>query len=437
LSKGTRVRRTAALLSSAAIGFVLTMGAMQIAQGADTDDELNRFAKALAVVRAQYVEVPKDSDLVSGAINGMLTHLDAHSDYFDPQTFNDMMTKTNGSYGGVGLVVTADKLGAKVVQPMEGAPAIKAGIKTDDIIIAIDDKSVAGLSLDDIQKKLRGPQGSSVKLTLSRAGEKAPLERKLIRADVAVEAVSSRREGNVGYIQIPAFNDKTEAGLKNAVAKLKKEIGPGIKGYIIDLRDDGGGVLEAAVGVSDAFLDGGEIVSTRGRDSDDTERYEAKPGDIAEGKPIVILTDNGTASASEIVAGALQDHHRARIVGMRSFGKGSVQTVIPLDNGAGGALHMTTGRYYTPSGRSIQALGITPDVAVAQSATDDAHELREVSLLHHLSPESDVPPKPTMLPIRPPAGQTIKDFQLTYAKGMLEGPAATPAKTPHKGKTRG
>jgi carboxyl-terminal processing protease len=437
LSKTTRARRTAALLSSAAVGFLATIGAMQFAQGADTDDELNRFAKALAVVRAQYVDVPKDSDLVSGAINGMLTHLDAHSDYFDPQTFSDMMTKTNGSYGGVGLVVTADKLGAKVVQPMKGAPAIKAGIKTDDIIIAIDDKSVAGLSLDDIQKKLRGPQGSSVKLTLSRAGEKTPLERKLIRADVAVEAVSSRREGNVGYIQIPAFNDKTEAGLKAAVAKLKKEIGPGIKGYIIDLRDDGGGVLDAAVGVSDAFLDGGEIVSTRGRDSDDTERYEAKPGDIAEGKPIIILTDNGTASASEIVAGALQDHHRARIVGMRSFGKGSVQTVIPLDNGAGGALHMTTGRYYTPSGRSIQALGITPDVAVAQSATDDVHELREVSLLHHLSPESDVPPKPTMLPIRPPAGQTIKDFQLTYAKGMLEGPAATPAKTPHKGKTRG
>ncbi|HEX2592274.1 MAG TPA: S41 family peptidase, partial [Rhizomicrobium sp.] len=317
-----------------------------------------------------------------------------------------------------------------------GAPGIKAGIKADDIIIAIDDKSVAGLSLDDIQKKLRGPEGSPVKLTLSRPGEKEPLEKKLIRANVAVEPVTSRREGNVGYIQIPAFNDRTTAGLKAAVAKLKKEIGPGIKGYIIDLRDDGGGVLDAAVGVSDAFLDGGEIVSTRGRDPADTERYDAKPGDIADGKPIIILTDNGTASASEIVAGALQDHKRARVVGTQSFGKGSVQTVIPLDNGAGGALHMTTGRYYTPSGRSIQALGITPDVAVAQSVTDDAHELHEWSLPHHLSAESEAPPKPKVLPIRP-TDDKIKDFQLTYAKGLLEGPAAAPAKLAHKGKTRG
>ncbi len=434
------LRRFATLASSTAAGFFLTLAAIQIAQGAaDTsaEDELNRFAKALSVVRDNYVEAPKDSDLVSGAINGMLTRLDAHSDYFDPKTFSDMMTKTNGAYGGVGLVVTADKLGAKVVQPMEGAPGIKAGIKADDIIVAIDDKSIAGLSLDDIQKKLRGAEGSPVKLTLSRAGEKAPLEKRLVRANVAIEAVTSRREGNVGYINIPAFNERTDAGVKSAVAKLKKEIGPGIKGYIIDLRDDGGGVLEAAVGVSDDFLDGGEIVSTRGRDANDTERYDAKPGDIADGKPLIILTDNGTASASEIVAGALQDHKRARIVGTRSFGKGSVQTVIPLDNGAGGALHMTTGRYYTPSGRSIQALGITPDVAVAQSQTDDIHELREVSLPHHLSPESEAPPKPNVLPIRPPEDKTYKDFQLTYAKGLLEGPGAPPVKVVHKGKTRG
>jgi len=432
------LRRIATLASSAAAGFVVTLAAIQIAQGAaSAEDELARFAKALAVVRDNYVEAPKDSTLVSGAIDGMLTRLDAHSDYFDPATFSDMMTKTSGAYGGVGLVVAVDKVGARVVQPIDGTPGSQAGIKADDLIIAIDDKPTAGLSLDDIQKKLRGPEGSPVKLTLSRPGEKAPLEKRIIRANVAVEPVTSRREGDIAYIAIPAFNDRTDTGLKAAVAKLKKEIGPRLKGYIIDLRDDGGGVLEAAVSVSDDFLDGGEIVSTRGRSPDDTERYDAKPGDIADGKPIIILTDNGTASASEIVAGALQDHKRARILGTRSFGKGSVQTVIPLDNGAGGALHMTTGRYYTPSGRSIQALGITPDVAVAQNATDDLHEIREVSLPHHLTPESEAPPKPTVLPIRPPQDKTFKDFQLTYAEGLLEGPQHAPVKLAHKGKTHG
>jgi carboxyl-terminal processing protease len=431
------LKRFPALASGAAAGFIVTMAAMQIAHGDTAEVDLTRFAKALSVVRDDYVEQPKDTTLISGAINGMLTQLDAHSDYFDPATFADMMTKTNGAYGGVGLVVGPDKAGAKVIQPIEDTPAFRAGIKAGDLIIAIDDKPVAGLALDDIQKKLRGPQGTPVKITVSRTGEKEPLEKRIVRADVAVEPVTSRREGNVAYIALPAFNDRTDAELKASVAKLKKEIGPNLKGYIIDLRDNGGGVLDAAVGVSDDFLDSGEIVSTRGRDPGDTERYDAKPGDIADGEPIIILTNNGTASASEIVSGALQDHKRARIVGTQTFGKGSVQTVMPLDNGAGGALHMTTGRYYTPSGRSIQALGITPDVAVAQAATDDAHELREVLLPHHLSPESEVPPKPAVAPIRPPAGKTYKDFQLTYALGMLQGPEkATPASKipPHKAK---
>jgi carboxyl-terminal processing protease len=422
------------LASGAAAGFVITMAAMQLARGDTAQVDLTRFAKALSVVRDDYVEEPKDTTLISGAINGMLTQLDAHSDYFDPPTFADMMTKTNGAYGGVGLVVAPDKAGAKVIQPIDDTPAFRAGIKAGDLIIAIDDKPVAGQALDDIQKKLRGPQGTPVKITVSRAGEKEPLEKRIVRADVAVEPVTSRREGNVAYIALPAFNDRTDAELKAAVAKLKKDIGPNLKGYIIDLRDNGGGVLDAAVGVSDDFLDSGEIVSTRGRDPEDTERYDAKPGDIADGKPVIILTNNGTASASEIVAGALQDHKRARIVGTQTFGKGSVQTVMPLDNGAGGALHMTTGRYYTPSGRSIQALGITPDVAVAQGATDDAHELREVLLPHHLSPESEVPPKPSVMPIRPPADKTYKDFQLTYALGLLQGPEAPAPKATHKAK---
>jgi carboxyl-terminal processing protease len=434
------LKPTKLLASGALAAFAGTWTLLHFAYGAQegANADLDRFARAMAVTRASYVEVPKDNELVTGAINGMLTHLDAHSDYFDPQTFAEMMTKTNGQYGGVGLVVQSDKLGAKIVQTMEGAPGEKAGIKADDLIIAIDGKTIAGLSLDDIQKKLRGPEGTPVTLTITRSGVKDPLDKKVTRANVAVEAVTSRREGNVGYINIPAFNDRTDQGVKAAVAKLKNEIGPGIKGYIIDLRDDGGGVLDAAIGVSDDFLDSGEIVSTRGRDADDVERYDAKPGDIADGKPIIILTNNGTASASEIVAGALQDHKRARTLGDLSFGKGSVQTVIPLNNGDGGALHMTTGRYYTPSGRSIQALGITPDIAVAQGQTDEEHALHEVSLPHHLSPESEAPPKPMMLPIRPPVGgKEIKDFQLTYAKGLLEGPSATPVTQPHKGKTRG
>jgi len=428
------VKRYLLVAAGAALGFAGTLAIGEIANGAVANPDLLRFARAMSVTQARYVEEPKDSDLVSGAINGMLSHLDAHSDYFDPDTFADMMTKTNGAYGGVGLVVSPDPAGAKVVNPIADTPAFRAGIKPDDIIVAIDDKPLAGQKLDDIQKQLRGVEGSPVKLTIARAGEKAPLEKRLTRANVPVEPVTSRREGDIGYIKIPAFNERTDDGVKAAVARLKKEIGPGIKGFILDLRDDGGGVLEGAIGVADDFLDSGEIVSTRGRDADDTERYDAKPGDIADGLPIIILTDNGTASASEIVAGALQDHKRARILGTRTFGKGSVQTVAPLDNGAGGALHMTTGRYYTPSGRSIQALGITPDIAVAEAATDDQYELRESMLPHHLEPEGLVPPRPQVLPIRPPAeAKDIKDFQLTYAIGILQGPTAVAVK-PAKGK---
>ncbi len=416
------------MASGAAVAFIGTVALTHFANGASANPDLLRFAHALNLVRADYVDEPKDSDLVSGAINGMLSHLDAHSDYFDPDTFSEMMTKTNGAYGGVGLVVSIDKAGARIVNPIPDTPGFKAGIKAEDIVIAIDDKPIAGQTLDQIQKQLRGPEGSPVKLTLTRVGEKNPLEKRIIRANVAVEPVTSHREGDIGYIKIPAFNERTDDGVKAAVAKLKKEIGPGIKGYILDLRDDGGGVLEGAINIADDFLNEGEIVSTRGRDPDDTERYDAKPGDIADGKPIVILTDNGTASASEIVAGALQDHRRARTLGTRSFGKGSVQTVSPLDNGAGGALHMTTGRYYTPSGRSIQALGITPDIAVAEAATDDAYELREVMLPHHLQPQDTDTAKPTVLPIRPPTDKTYKDFQLTYAIGVLQGTGEAPVK---------
>jgi carboxyl-terminal processing protease len=293
------------------------------------------------------------------------------------------------------------------------------------------------MKLDDVQTRMRGASGTKLTLSIMRAGVKDPFDVKLVRAEVPVEPVTSKREGDVGYIKVPAFNDHTASGVEAAVASLKKQIGPGIKGYILDLRDDGGGVLDQAIAVSDDFLESGEIMSMRGRAPEDTERFDAHPGDIAGGKPIIILTNGGTASASEIVAGALQDHKRARTLGTQSFGKGSVQTIIPLNNGEDGALHMTTARYYTPSGRSIQTLGITPDIPVAQSPSDDDAfaelEEREVLLPHHL--EAEGPPVTTVPkpPVMPPAGKKFDDFQFSYAVSLLSGnPLVADVEKPQK-----
>jgi carboxyl-terminal processing protease len=336
-----------------------------------------------------------------------------------------MQTTTQGQYGGVGLVIAIEDGMVKVVSPIDSTPAAKAGIKANDVIMAIDGASAQGLKLDDVQSKLRGPQGSKVTITVARDGVKGTLDFHLLRADVAVEPVTWRTEGDVGYIKIPAFNDHTNDGVQKAVAGIKAKLAGRLKGYILDLRDDGGGVLDAAIGVSDDFLDGGEIVSTRGRHPEDMQRYDAHPGDIAEGKPILILTNGGTASASEIVAGALQDHRRAKVVGTVSFGKGSVQTIIPLNDGEDGALHLTTGRYYAPSGRSIQTIGIIPDYPVAAAGTKiDPADLEiesEAQLPHHLpaeGPGSNA--KPPAL-IQPPPGKTFDDFQLSYAISILDG----------------
>jgi carboxyl-terminal processing protease len=360
-------------LAGAAFGFCLAGTFLHFAYGAQQVpspyNELDRFGQAFAKVRADYVEKPEDKLLIENAIGGMLTNLDAHSSYFDPKTFADMTVKTEGEYGGVGIVIQSDSGTIKAVAVMDDAPAKRAGIKANDTILQIDGTPITGFKLDDVQKKMRGPSGTKVTLTISRTGVKEPFDIKLVRAQVPVEPVTSKREGNVGYIKIPAFNDHTDSGLQAAVAKLKKEIGPGIKGYIIDLRDDGGGVLDQAIAVADDFLNGGEILSMRGRRPEDTERFDAHPGDITGGKPIIVLINGGTASASEIVSGALQDHKRARIVGTTSFGKGSVQTIIPLGND--GALRLTTARYYTPSGRSIQAKGIEPDIQVVQELPPD------------------------------------------------------------------
>jgi carboxyl-terminal processing protease len=360
----------------------------------------------------------------------MISDLDPHSSYFDPKTFAEMQVKTSGSYGGVGLVIAADQGVVKVVSPIDDTPASHAGIKAGDNILAIDGRGLEGLSLDKVQDMLRGTSGSTVKLTLLRNGSEKSFEVSLVRAAIQVEAVKSHREGDVGYIRIPAFNEETNDGVTAAVKNLKKQIGPHLKGYIIDLRDDGGGVLDQAIAVSDDFLNSGEIVSTRGRKPEDTQRYDAKPGDITDGKPVIVLINGGTASASEIVAGALQDHKRAMIVGMTSFGKGSVQTIIPLNDGQDGALHLTTARYYTPSGRSIQATGIVPDVAVAQgdesTPFNKLERPSEADLPHHLTAEQGAAAVRLDI-VKPPPGSKSDDFQLVYAVKLMDG--KVPART--------
>jgi carboxyl-terminal processing protease len=427
-------------LAGAGMGFCVAAGLMHLAY-ADTApapaNQLDRFGQAFALVRADYVEQKDDKALIEGAIGGMLDRLDAHSSYFDPKTYADMQVRSVGEYGGIGVVIQSDKGTVKAVAIIDGAPASKAGLKANDTILSIDGTAITGMKLDDVQTRMRGVSGTKLTLSILREGVKDPFDVKLVRAEVPVEPVTSKREGNVGYIKVPAFNDHTASGVEAAVANLKKQIGPGIKGYILDLRDDGGGVLDQAIAVSDDFLESGEIMSMRGRAPEDTERFDAHPGDIAQGKPIIILTNGGTASASEIVAGALQDHKRARTLGTQSFGKGSVQTIIPLNNGEDGALHMTTARYYTPSGRSIQTLGITPDIPVAQSPSDDDAfaelEEREVLLPHHL--EAEGPPVTTVPkpPVTPPAGKKFEDFQLSYAVSLLSGdPLVADAAKPQK-----
>jgi carboxyl-terminal processing protease len=423
-----RIRGPSLAAIAAAATFCATLALLHFAQGSESGPELIRFGKAYATVRANYVDPPQDRDLVEGAISGMLSSLDPHSSYFDPRTFAAMQVKTEGQYGGVGLVIGVDESLIKVISPIESTPAAKAGIRAGDSILAIDGKVTTGLKLDDVQDKLRGPAGTKVTLSIMREGMHDPLDFPIVRQVIAVEGITYKRQGNVGYIKMPAFNEHTDSGLRSAVAELKKQIGPGLKGYILDLRDDGGGLLDQAIAVADDFLDGGEIVSVRGRNKEDTQRFDAQRGDIADGKPIIVLMNGGSASASEIVAGALQDHHRARIAGTVSFGKGSVQTVIPLDDGKAGALHLTTARYYTPSGRSIQTTGIVPDISIADSAVnrDQFQALigREANLPRHLDAEGPPIKSDVASVIRPDPKKTYDDFQLSYAAQLLGGTAA-------------
>jgi carboxyl-terminal processing protease len=419
-------------LLGAVVGSFCAVGLLHFAHGADAPTpaykELDRFATAFARVRMSYVIKTDDFDLIEGAIDGMLTHLDAHSSYFDPQTYSEMLVQTEGNYGGIGLIVAVDNGIVKVVTPMQGAPAAKAGIKTGDVLVAVDKAPMAGLDLDAVQGKLRGAAGTTISMTVNRPSTKLTFEVALKRADVEVEPVTWKTAGDIGYIRIPAFNDHTAGGVEEGVKEMTAE-NPAIKGYVIDLRNNGGGLLDASVAVADDFLDGGEIVSTRGRNPQDETRYDAKPGDIAHGLPLIVLINAGTASASEIFAGAVQDHGRARILGTVSFGKGSVQTIIPLNGGDGGALHLTTARYYTPSGHSIQSLGIIPDIVVEQPpkpGEDTSHIIREASLAHHLEAESSVADRPAGPVIEAEPEAIEDDFQLRYAVSLLDMPAAPP-----------
>jgi carboxyl-terminal processing protease len=408
-------------------GFAAAMFALPAARGAVDStayDQLGLFSDAFERVRANYVRPVKDSELIDAAIQGMVSNLDPHSSYMDAKTYGDMQITTKGQFGGVGIEVQLDEGGLiKVISPIDGTPASRAGLKPGDRIAGIDGNSIAGLPLNDSIDKMRGPAGSKITLTILREGEKKPFDVTLVRAIVSVDAATYRREGDIGYIRLPSFNEQTAEGLEHAVRDLKKQIGPGIKGYVLDLRNNPGGLLDQAIQVSDDFLNTGEIVSTRGRHPEDTQRYDAKGGDITDGKPVVVLINAGTASASEIVSGALQDHKRATIEGMVSFGKGSVQTIIPLGEGRG-ALRLTTARYYTPSGHSIQAEGIIPDIQVAQGDEANVPKLErpsEAELRGHLAGEP-IPPKRANAPIiKPAAGKKYDDFQLSYALDLLHG----------------
>jgi carboxyl-terminal processing protease len=386
--------------------------------------DLNLFGSVLARVRSEYVEKPDDNKLIEDAINGMLTALDPHSTYMNGKEFREMQVQTRGEFGGLGIEVTMENGAIKVVAPIDDTPASKAGLLSGDLIVALDKEPIEGLTLDQAVEKMRGPINAPITLTIQRKGIEKAFDVTMTRDVIRIKPVKFEAEDDVGYVHITSFNEQTTSELERAVAELKRMIGPKLKGYIIDLRNDPGGLLDQAISVSDAFLDQGAIVLTKGRNPEETQRANARPGDITDGKQIVVLINGGSASASEIVAGALQDHHRATLVGTRSFGKGSVQTIIPL--GGGGALRLTTARYYTPSGRSIQALGITPEVKVDEELPQDMNKaagsaVGEASLRGHLKNEGEPDDTEEAGSSSYVPDDKAKDTQLSYALELLRG----------------
>jgi carboxyl-terminal processing protease len=368
------------------------VAAAKAAAGNDTYAQLNLFGEVFERVRADYVEKPDDAKLVEGAINGMVTALDPHSRYMNEKGWRDMQETTHGEFGGLGIEVTMENGLVKVVAPIDDTPAAKAGILSGDLITQIDDEAVQGLTLEQAVNKMKGPINTKTRLKILHKGTEAPVEISIVREIIRVRPVSYHADGgDIGYIRISSFNEQTTDGLRKAIGDISKQIPQDkLAGYVVDLRNNPGGLLDQAVSVSGTFMARGEVVSTRGRSPEETQRYTARTGDMTKGKPLVVLINGGSASASEIVAGALHDHKRATLIGTRSFGKGSVQTIIPL--GAGnGALALTTARYFTPSGHSIQAQGVKPDIEVLQDVPDElkgrAELAGEAKLPGHLSAE--------------------------------------------------
>ncbi len=411
---------------------------------AETYRLLTLFGDVFERVRAEYVEPVNDKDLVENAINGMLTGLDPHSSYMNAKQFRDMQVQTKGEFGGLGIEVTQENGYIKVVSPIDDTPAARAGVKAGDLITALDGKTVQGLSLNDAVDHMRGAPNSKITLTIKRDGVDKPIELSMMREVIKIQVIKSKLlPDNIGYVRLTQFTEQADSGLRKAVAQLKTQAGGHLTALIFDLRNDPGGLLDQAVAVAGDFIDSGEIVSTRARHQEDSQRWDAKSGDIIEGVPIVALINGGSASSSEIVAGALQDHRRAVLLGTRSFGKGSVQTVIPLPGN--GAMRLTTARYYTPSGRSIQGLGITPDVEVQQSQKPEPHfgPEHESDLRHILSndskppaatPPADLPLEARSIPKMPPPGwpaydaaKPSTDFQLQQGLSLVRALASRQA----------
>lgn len=420
-----------ALAGATAMSVIYSAGVPASAAGNSTYKELSVFGDVFERVRAQYVTPPDEKKLIEAAINGMLSSLDPHSSFMNANQAADMRTQTKGEFGGLGIEVTMDKDLVKVVTPIEDTPAAKAGILSGDYISKIDGADVRGLTLNQAVDKMRGKVGEAIKLEVIRQGADKPLEFTVKRDIIAVQAVKSRIEGDVGYLRIISFTEKTFDDLKKAIDKIQAQVPDDkLKGYVLDLRLNPGGLLDQAIDVSDAFLNKGEIVSTRGREASETRRFDATEGDLSHGKPLIVLINGGSASASEIVSGALQDLKRATVLGTRSFGKGSVQTIIQL--GDSGALRLTTALYYTPSGRSIQGTGITPDIKVEEPVPDELKGKVEVegesSLSGHIKGQSETNEGSGSIAYVPPDPKD--DVQLHYALDLLRGVKTDPSFPP-------
>jgi carboxyl-terminal processing protease len=456
-----KLRKMAAVAGAFAAGVVVGPVVAAWAQEsgrAETYRLLNLFGDVYERIRAEYVEPINDRDAIENAINGMLNGLDPHSSYLNQRSYRDMQVQTRGEFGGLGIEVTQENGYIKVISPIDDTPAARAGIKAGDIITQLNGTSVQGMTLQEAVEQMRGERGTAIKLTIRREGADKPLELSLTREVIRPQVVRFRLEsGDIGYVRVTSFNEQTDTGLRKAIQTLRQQAGAGgLKGLVLDLRNNPGGLLDQAVQVSDDFLEQGEIVSTRARRPEDAQRWNAKPGDIAQGVPMVVLINGGSASASEIVAGALQDHRRAIVLGVKSFGKGSVQTVMPIPGQ--GAIRLTTARYYTPSGRSIQGTGIEPDIEVLSQRQEanagPPQREREADLRKSLRNEGGTPAQagvPALPPLQLPPGVADKvskqpaegapsfdptkpetDFQLQQGLGLLRNLGAAQAVVPQR-----